>query len=502
MVADRRRCASDDPDEIVRTVDCDRVGCARMPQSPSYDLQGDPNERLTCWSPRVDRRAERGESVSDASEIQAALDPRHRRAFWRVLGWSVPVGIAGSVGGLVFLAVTGLGADWYGSTGLGWFDGHAWWIAVAASAGLVVGLLRRLLHLPEHVPGLIEDLKEEKIEPRWVPAIVAVSTVSLIGGASLGPEVALGQMGGGAGGWIARRRKMTEDEASPLTLGGMAGAFSGLFSSPAIAIVLTMEVARVGKERFQRTFYASLVSSSVGFAIYFAIAGTLFLGFYEVPSYEFEDWHLLAGIALGVLSAILIVVTVTAITAMAKVFSRLSIPSVAKPVIGGLVFGLIGFALPLTNFTGSDQLGTVLDNAGALGVGLLIAILLGKILAYATSSASGFIGGPIFPILFLGGTSGVLVNQIFPGIPLGLAFACMLAAAPGAIVSAPLSMVLLSALMTQVGLVETAPILIAVGTAYLTITAIQALRSTRPPAIREAPDAEAVDREASPPEAS
>ena len=87
-------------------------------------------------------------------------------------------------------------------------------------------------------------------------------------------------------------------------------------------------------------------------------------------------------------------------------------------MLGGLVFGLVGVMLPLTNFTGSDQLETALAEAGTLGIGLLLAILIGKMFTFAVSSATGFIGGPIFPLLFIGGTTGVLVNQIFPDVPL------------------------------------------------------------------------------------
>ncbi len=43
-----------------------------------------------------------------------------------------------------------------------------------------------------------------------------------------------------------------------------------------------------------RSFYAILVASSVSFGIYFAIAGTVFLGMYQVPQYTYEDWHLFA----------------------------------------------------------------------------------------------------------------------------------------------------------------------------------------------------------------
>jgi H+/Cl- antiporter ClcA len=130
-------------------------------------------------------------------------------------------------------------------------------------------------------------------------------------------------------------------------------------------------------------------------------------------------------------------------------------------------------------FTGSDQLTVVLDDSGTLGVGLLIALVLAKILAFAVSQASGFVGGPIFPALFLGGTAGVVVNQVFPGVPLGLAFTCLLAAVPGAVVSAPFSMVLLAAFLTQVGALQTAPILIAVVTAFLAMEGVKYLVARR-----------------------
>ena len=88
-------------------------------------------------------------------------------------------------------------------------------------------------------------------------------------------------------------------------------------------------------------------------------------------------------------------------------------------------------------------------------------------LTFAVSQGSGFVGGPIFPALFIGGTAGVLVHQVFPGVPLGLAFTCLLAAVPGSVVPAPFSMVLMAAFLTQVGALQTAPILIAVVTAFL-----------------------------------
>lgn len=401
------------------------------------------------------------------------------RDFWLVILYAAFLGIVGAVGGLVFLGVTGLGADWYGAAGTGWFDGKWWWVAVAAMAGLVVGILRRIFKMPPQTPGIIDDLKTGKVDPAMVPKTIAVSAVSLIGGASLGPEVALGSIGGGTGGWIAKRRNMGDGDAKALTLSGMAAAFGGLFSSPLVSMMLVLEIARPSRTHYAKTFYGTLVSSSVGLGLYFAIAGTVFLGLYQVPQYKFEDWHLVAGIALGILSVAVVLVTTAIGTATGKLVGRLRIPDLLLPVLGGLVFGLIAVMLPLSLFTGSDQLGTVLSGAGTLGIGLLVATLLGKMVAFAISSATRFIGGPIFPILFVGGTSGVVVHQVVPEVPLALAFTCMLTAVPGAIVPAPFTMVLLAALMTQVGSLQTTPVLIAVGTSFLALTGLRTLASRR-----------------------
>ena len=399
--------------------------------------------------------------------------------FWRLMRYAALLGVTGALAAFVFLRITGLGAKWYGDPGTGWFEGPVWWVAVAAGAGLIVGIVRRALAMPAKTAGLAEDLEREEVDVRTVPSVVAVSAVSLIGGASLGPEVALGKIGGGSAGWLAKLRGLDEDDSKVLTLSGMAGTFGGLFSSPLVAMVLVLEIARAPRERLHRAFYGSLVASSVSFAVYFLIAGALFLGVYAVPSYTFEDWNLLAAVGLGIAAALLAFATMAITAATTKAFARISVPEVSKPVIGGIIFGVIGVALPLTNFTGSEQLGVVLSEADTLGLGLLVGILVGKMLAFAASAGSGFIGGPIFPILFIGGVAGVIVNDIFPGIPIGLAFTCMLAAVPGSVISAPFSMLLLAALFTQVGALQTAPILIAVGVANLTFAGMRTMVQAR-----------------------
>jgi H+/Cl- antiporter ClcA len=399
--------------------------------------------------------------------------------FWILMAYALLLGIVGAVVGLVFLGVIEIGNNWYDVSDPGWFGGHWWWVAVTAGAGVVVGLLRAATKLPPRVPGLIADIQSEHVDAALVPGIVAVSAVSLIGGASLGPEQALGAMGGGVAEWIARRKDLDEEDSEANVLNGFAGAYGGLFSSTIIVVMMILEVARPGGRKFTKALVGGIIASSVSFGIYFVITGAIFLDAYKVPSYKFEDWQLLAAIPLGLFAAVIATVMVAAIAGATRLFTRLPIPGVATSTLGGALFGVIGVALPLTLFTGSDELKSVIKDAGTLGLGLLVVILIAKVLAFAVSMGSGFVGGPIFPSLFIGGTAGIVVHQAIPGIPLGLAFTCMFASVVGSLVAAPFAMALAAAFMTQVGSLQTAPILISVVTAFLAVEGVKSLIARR-----------------------
>src|SRR3974390_821753 len=128
--------------------------------------------------------------------------------FWPLMGYAVVLGVFGGFAGLVFLGVVSHAEKWNVDSNPHWLGGHWGWVAVTAGAGLVVGLLHRMLKVPEETPGIIAEIKTGEVDRQLVPAMVAISAVSLIGGASLGPEKALGSMGGGVGVWIAEQRTL------------------------------------------------------------------------------------------------------------------------------------------------------------------------------------------------------------------------------------------------------------------------------------------------------
>ena len=398
--------------------------------------------------------------------------------FWVLMRNAAVFGVVLAFAALAFLWIVDAGTKlWFTlPDSPGWLDGSLWWVAVTAGAGVLVGALRRLTRLPAKLPGTVEELQEQRVEPSTVLQAVAVSAVSLAGGASLGPEDALGKVGGGLGTWVSERKKLDDSTRATNTLTGMSGAYGGMLSSPILASILTLEIARPKGQRFADTLLAGLLSASVAFAVYFPIAGSTFVGLYELPSYKYEDWQLLAAVPLGLVAAALALITVIAAAIMTRLASRLGQRTILRATLGGAAFGLVGVALPLTLFTGTDQLDTVIDDGATLGAGLLIAVVFAKMLVFAVCEATGFIGGPFLVMLFIGGTGGTAAHVLVPGLPLGLAFTAMFAAVPGAVVAAPFSLLLLGALTTQIGTLQMAPVAIAVLSAYLALSGSGLLR--------------------------
>jgi H+/Cl- antiporter ClcA len=107
-------------------------------------------------------------------------------------------------------------------------------------------------------------------------------------------------------------------------------------------------------------------------------------------------------------------------------------------------------ALPLTMFLGTEGLVDVATEPATLGAGLIVASVIAKIIATTGALSFGFVGGPIFPLLFVGGGMGAVMHLAIDDIPLALAVTAMMAAVPSAVIPVPLSISTLTILIAGV----------------------------------------------------
>jgi H+/Cl- antiporter ClcA len=386
------------------------------------------------------------------------------REYWQRLGWGLLVGLLSALGAFIFLGLMNLGQNLVWPNPPGWepFSGSWTIVVIMTVVGFLVGLVHQFTSAGQL--DVFAAVDEGTMDPKPVPASLLASLLSLIGGFALGPEVPTGMLGAGFATWFSERRKMDAETTRTNVISGVSAVYAGLFSSPFAMLMIILESAHIQSAAYYGTLLITGLAATAGFVLFFGLAGDTFsslLGLVKPPAYDLKIWHLGMGIGLG-----FIAVPVGLLFAwLTKQFDRLVAPLNRQPVLrgtlGGLLLGLLGMALPITLFVGTAGLSTTTHQAAEIGVGLLVLFALAKVVALSGALSFGFIGGPIFPLLFTGATLGAAINLLFPQIPMGLAVGCMLVAVPATVVPIPLALAIIGMLVLGLSPMNALPVVLA-----------------------------------------
>jgi H+/Cl- antiporter ClcA len=328
---------------------------------------------------------------------------------------------------------------------LGIDDPFSWYaLLVTTVGGLAVGVLLRVL--PGHGgPGPAEGhgIGMEESPPGTAIGIVVVSLVSLTAGASLGPEAALMAVALAFGTWLARRLKRVELERI-FGMSGVGSLLSGLFGSPLAPAVVVLEMAPTTGHNLYVFLIPVLIASAIGLLVFDAILNGPLLEL-SLPSYTgVELAHVFEALAVAAVAAGVGLLLIALLRAARRGFAPIAERTVLKATLGGIGIGVIALvAGEETLFSGEHELEVLLHDPAAYGAGTLLLILGGKLLALALSLETGFRGGRIFPVLFIGATVGFVTNDVFTSVPLAVAVACGMAGAGVAIMRLPVFMALM-----------------------------------------------------------
>jgi CIC family chloride channel protein len=263
-------------------------------------------------------------------------------------------------------------------------------------------------------------------------------------GASVGLEAAYTQLGAGFASNVGEALRIRRQDLRTLVGCGAAAAIAAAFNAPLAGAFYAFELV-IGS-------YSPMVLAPVGVA---AIAGTLAVRatigadplFLVADPISIGNWDYLWFAALGLGAAALGIVTMLGVTSTERVLRRRAIPAWLRPILGGVVLGLIALMFPQVLGSGHGAIQHVLGRDFVPDT--LAMLVVAKALASAISVGAGFRGGLFSSSLFLGSlygaSAGALLAWALPGAHVDqLAYMLVgMGAAAASIVGAPVTMILL-----------------------------------------------------------
>ncbi|MCM5663908.1 chloride channel protein [Galbibacter mesophilus] len=339
-------------------------------------------------------------------------------------------------------------------------------IPVMALSGLLAGLIIYFIGDPGEIHLIVNNIKfnKGKLDPKNNPSMILSSLLCVASGGSLGPEAPLVQVTGSMGTWFGKIFRLKGEELRSMSIAGMASGFTALFGAPLGGSLFSLEIlTHKHALEYYKAIIPALVSSCFSYIVFAAIAHLGFGPIWELHSYNIEGifdfgYAILLGLCATVIGWVFIYCTKTC----KFFFEKITLPIYVKTAIGGLCLGIIAYFLPITRYFGHHEINQLLTLDSPLYY--LGIILIFKILAIAITVTSGWRGGFIIPLFFVGTTLALIIHKMFPFIDLSLAVVSCMAAINVCVTRTPMSTTIL--LTTLTGFSFFIPILFASLTGY------------------------------------
>ena len=420
------------------------------------------------------------------------IDPQAKPGpYIRLLALVVVLGLLSALLTFAFMALVsvGTGVIWEQAAQALGLDTRLFTVLVCTIGGLLVGLLVKLFgdHNAIFAELMLEFGKTGRFNYRHAPGIVITAFVSLIAGASLGPEAPLADACGGMGTLMSDKLKLNERETRTMGFSGVSSMLAAFITSPFSGAILGMESAQGGPGGLQTYFWVlfpSLLASAVAVVVFVLLSGSFFETLYQFPAYSPRLADLFYAAPLGLIGGAVGLLFMLSLKRLQGLLRPMKAHVVLRGLLGGLAMGVIGALLPLTLFSGEEQTADLIAHAAEIGVLMLIVLAVAKLLATSLLLATGWKGGYVFPIMFASVALGLAVNLVFPHIPIAVTVAATMAGALVAAMKAPLFAALFTTVLVQK---ETAAVIAVAVVASALLAALLALRAARRAAQQEPP---------------
>lgn len=296
-------------------------------------------------------------------------------------------------------------------------EAQPWLIALLPLAGFIVGWAYDRVGKPVEAGNnlLIDEIHDPKkvIPRRMVPLVFLGTVISHLFGASVGREGTAVQMGGALADQLTGVFRLRHEDRRILLMVGMSGGFAAVFGTPLAGALFGLEVLAIGRLRYDALFpcvIAGIVADRVCAA--WGVHHTAYVVSDVTALTPTTGVSVLAaGIVFGLVGLLFATVT----HAVGTWLKRRIAYAPLRPFVGGVVIALSVCVLHTERYIGLG-IPTIVE---AFQHPLAPWDFAGKFTYTVASLASGFKGGEVTPLFYIGATLG---NALAPllHLPIGM----------------------------------------------------------------------------------
>jgi CIC family chloride channel protein len=293
-----------------------------------------------------------------------------------------------------------------------------WWVLIVPiGGGLVVGLILdrftpdgRVRTVADVIEGAA--LHEGRVERRAGLASAAASLITLGSGGSSGREGPVVHLAAVMASWVSDRINASGITGRDILGCAVAGAVSASFNAPIAGAIFALEVVlrHFAVHAFAPIAIASVAGTVINRLEYGGVTEFMLphdggLAFYvELPAF------LILGVVSGLVAVALMKSVFWADDLGNWVQARTGLPRWLRPVLAGVVLGIIAIRFPHIIGVGYETTSAALTGRIGLGAAIIFAVV--KVAAVAVTMGGRMGGGMFSPALVVGALTGLAFGLI------------------------------------------------------------------------------------------